>query len=224
MVERALICSAVRRCLLCVVVEALKSRLAAYPDIRARHAFLSSGTVLSHQSTLTRLDDVLQSLHEKPNADASLQPTQKPLSYTALQNRLAAYHATQHGEQQQLQAQQATLGNQLATLATHLASASDITHREAGADGALSVVGSMHPSELVGLFARVSDAVDAVGAKCNAVLVDEELVRRMAQAAKGRRWNETAVMRAMLKRPEVLKQAEAELRRRLGEGESDEWR
>ena len=174
----------------------------------------------SHQSTVTRLQQVLHTVHGDTDAESFPYPAQ-PLGYSTLQSRLAAYHATQHSQQQQLEAQQTTLDNQLAALASHLNAASDITHREAGADGALSVVGSVHPSVLVGLLARVSDAVDAVGEKCNAVLVEEEQVRRMKQAANGRRWNETAVMQAMLRRSDELRQAEVELRRRLGDGAGD---
>ena len=212
------------RCWLSVAVRALEARLAVYPDIHARHAFLGTATVPSHQSTLARLHRTLHTLHNTTAVQTPSHPAQRPLSYATLQGQLATYHATQHSQQQQLKARQATLNNQLATLATHLATASAISQREADPDGELSAVGSMHPSELVGLFGRVSDAVDAVGERCNAVLVEEEQVRRMKLAAKGRRWNEAAVMRAVLKRPDELRQAEAELRQRLGDGDSNEGR
>ena len=139
------------------------------------------------------------------------------MSYSGLQAQLAAYHSSQHSQQQRLSTQQAALDEQLATLASYLSVAGAISHREAGADGALSPVGSVHPSALVAQLARVSDAVDGVGERCNAVLGDEEQVRRMKQAGRGRRWSEAAVMRAMLTRPDELRQAETELRRRLSE-------
>ena len=200
-----------------LVVEALRARLGAYPDIRARHAFLSSATIPSHQSTLHRLHQVLNTLHTDSDTEVSSHPSQShPLSHSTLQSNLATYHTAHSTTQHSLQAQHATLTHSLTTLSSHLTAASHITHREAAADGTLSVVGSMHPSELVELLGVVSDAVDAVGERCNSVLAEEEKVRRMKQAARGRRWNETAVMYAMLKQPNELRRAEAELKRRLG--------
>ena len=199
----------------CLAVDALRGRLAAYPDIRARHAFLSASTAPSHQTTLTRLQQVLDTLHASSDAEPS-RTAQQPLSYSGLQAQLAAYHSSQRS-QQRLSTQQAALDSQLSTLASYLSAADAISHREAGADGALSPVGSVHPSALVAQLARVSDAVDGVGERCNAVLGDEEQVRRMKQAGKDRQWSEAAVMRAMLTRPDELRQAKTELRRRLGE-------
>ena len=76
-------------------------------------------------------------------------------------------------------------------------------------------MGCLHPAPLVALFERASDATNAVGEDCNALIEDEQRLRAWKNAESGRQWTEARLLTALVGEPHALSAGEAELRLRV---------